>query len=150
MTDWLLPALLGYLPLILLLLLGITAGTVAARKHERSLAARETASADMLLTTLGHPSGSRGELVTGSVVIAFDFFRRIAVVMRKLIGGRFVMHGRMMDRARREAILRMVDSARTQGATGVHNIRIVSSNLGNSQSAMGGVEVLAYGTAVWD
>lgn len=149
MTEFFL-LLLPYVPFLLLLLLGITVGTRAARKHERSLAEREALMRDVLLTTLGSPGGSRGELVTGSVVIAFDFFRRIAVTLRKLIGGRFVMHGRMMDRARREAILRMTEAAQAQGATSVHNIRLVTSNLGNSQSAMGGVEVLAYGTAVWD
>ena len=55
-----------------------------------------------------------------------------------------------MDRARREAILRMAEQARNQGASAVHNIRLLNSNLGHSGSAMGGCEVLAYGTAVWD
>ena len=148
--DIALPLLLPYVPFLLLLLLGITAGSVAANRHERDLAAREAALTDLLLTNLSEPAGSRAALVTGSTVIAFDFFRRVAVMLRKLVGGRFHMHQRMMDRARREAIMRMAESARAQGAAAVHNIRLVSSNLGSSESAMGGCEVMAYGTAVWD
>ena len=148
--EELLYGLAGYLPFLMLLLLGLVAGSIAANRHERSLRERETALAGMLLTTLPNPVGSSAALVTGSTVIAFDFFRRIAIVLRKLVGGRFRMHERMMDRARREAVLRMAESARAQGAASVHNIRLISSNLGSSQSAMGGCEVLAYGTAVWD
>ena len=139
-----------YVPFFLLLLLGLVAGSIAANKHERSLSEREQALGEFLLTTIEHPTGSHGALVTGSTVIAFDFFRRIAIVLRKLIGGRFGMHERMMDRARREALLRMAESAKDQGAASVHNIRLINSNLGSSTSAMGGCEVLAYGTAVWE
>jgi uncharacterized protein YbjQ (UPF0145 family) len=59
------------------------------------------------------------------------------------------MHETLMMRARREAVLRMAETAKSNGAVAVHNIRLVSSNLGNSSSAMGGCEVVAYGTAVW-
>ena len=150
LSGALISAAIAYGPFLLLLLLGLTVGTAAVKRHERDLAAREAALQGFPLTTLGKPTGSRGALVTGSTVIAFDFFRRIAIALRKFIGGRFHMHERMMSRARREALLRMAESARAQGASGVHNIRLVSSNLGNSTSAMGGCEVMAYGTAVWD
>jgi uncharacterized protein YbjQ (UPF0145 family) len=46
-------------------------------------------------------------------------------------------------------VLRMAETAKSNGAVAVHNIRLVSSNLGNSSSAMGGCEVVAFGTAVW-
>lgn len=139
-----------YLPFFALLLLGLVAGSIAANKHERSLQEREQALGNFMLTTIEHPDGSDGRLVTGSTVIAFDFFRRLAIVLRKLVGGRFRIHERMMDRARREAILRMAEQAKDQGANAVHNIRLLNTNLGHSGSAMGGCEVLAYGTAVWD
>jgi uncharacterized protein YbjQ (UPF0145 family) len=142
--------LLPYLPFFLLLLLGLVTGTVAVKRHEKSLAEREKALGDFVLTTVERPEGVNAALVTGSTVIAFDFFRRIAIVLRKVIGGRFRMHERMMERARREALLRMAEKAKDQGASSVHNIRLINSNLGHSGSAMGGCEVLAYGTAVWD
>lgn len=141
---------LPYLPVLVLFGVGLLFGTLAARRHERDLARRENALDGFLLTNLGRPAGSRGELVSGSTVIAYDFFRRIAVVLKNLIGGRFRMHEAMMRRARREAVLRMAEDARARGASSVHNIRLVSSNLGANDSALGGCEVMAYGTAVWD
>ena len=130
--------------------MGFLFGTAAHNRHIRDLDAREAALGPMLLTNTGHVSGDRGELVIGSTVVAYDYFRRVAVVLRKLLGGRFRMHERFMERARREAVLRMAETARERGASAVHNIRLVSSNLGNSSSAMSGCEVLAYGTAVWN
>lgn len=136
-------------PFLALLLIGFAFGTMAQRRHIAQLEQRETELGSFLLTTLGHADGSHGELVTGSTVVAYDFFRRIAVVLRKIVGGRFRMHETLMMRARREAVLRMAETAKSSGAVAVHNIRLVSSNLGNSSSAMGGCEVVAYGTAVW-
>ena len=142
--------LLTFGPLIALFVIGLVFGTLTQRQHYRSLEQREAALKPFLLLNIGVPSARRGELVTGSTVVAYDFFRRVAIVLRKLIGGRFSMHERFIERARREAILRMAESAKARGATAVYNIRLVSANLGDSNSAMGGCEVLAYGTAIWE
>ncbi|GHA96121.1 hypothetical protein GCM10009069_18860 [Algimonas arctica] len=149
MNDILTSMLISIGPFVALLLIGLTFGTLAQRRHLAQLDQREAELGDFMLTTLEHAPGRHGALVTGSTVVAFDFFRRIAILLRKIIGGRFRMHETMMMRARREAMLRMAESAKAQGAVAVHNIRLVSSNLGNSGSAMGGCEVVAYGTAVW-
>lgn len=137
-------------PFVVLLLIGLSFGTMAQRRHIVDLDQREAALGPFLLTTLEHVQGAHGELVTGSTVVAYDFFRRITVVLRKIIGGRFRMHEALMMRARREAVLRMAESAQSRGAVAVHNIRLVSANLGDSGSAMGGCEVVAYGTAIWN
>lgn len=149
MNDITLSMLISIGPFVALLLIGFIFGTVAQRNHLADLEQREAELGDVILTTLPHADGERGELVTGSTVVAYDFFRRIAVTLRKLIGGRFQMHENMMMRARREAVLRMAEDAQGRGAVAVHNIRLISSNLGDSGTAMGGCEVLAYGTAVW-
>ncbi len=143
-TLWPLIATLG------LMALGLTTGTIIARREERDLDRREAGLGDFRLGTVPQAHGSRVQLVTGSTVVGFDYFRRIALFFRKLVGGHFRMHENMMMRARREAVLRMAETARADGAAGVCNIRLVSSNLASSDSAMGGCEVMAYGTAVWD
>lgn len=149
MDELRLSLLLTFGPVIALFLIGLTVGTILQRRHYRSLEQREAALGSFLLTNVGITSTQPGELVTGSTVVAYDFFRRVAILLRKMIGGRFSMHEAFMERARREAILRMAESAKNRGATSVHNIRLVSTNLGDSNSAMGGCEVLAYGTAIW-
>lgn len=149
MNDITLSILISIGPFVALLVIGFIFGTVAQRNHMADLDQREAELGDVMLTTLPHVDGRHGELVTGSTVVAYDFFRRIAVTLRKLIGGRFRMHEDMMMRARREALLRMAEDAQGRGAMAVHNIRLISSNLGDSGAAMGGCEVLAYGTAIW-
>ena len=56
-----------------------------------------------------------------------------------------------MERARREAIVRVKESARRMGANRVINLRLEASNVGSTQrrqrAAM--VEMYAYGTAVY-
>ena len=149
MNDVLISLLFSFGPFVALIILGLTVGSIVQNRHIKQLDAREAALGGFILSNMKCAGGSHGELVTGSTVVAYDFFRRIAVLLRKIIGGRFRMHEVMMMRARREAVLRMAEDAQARGAVSVHNIRLVTSNLGDSGSALGGCEVLAYGTAVW-
>lgn len=142
--------LLAFGPFLALLLIGYGFGTVAQQRHLQSLDRREAALGPLLLTNIEAGPAAKGELVIGSTVVAYDFFRRIAVILRNLIGGRFRMHEMMMMRARREAILRMAETAQSRGVVAVHNVRLVTSNLGANSTSMGGCEVLAYGTAIWE
>ena len=57
----------------------------------------------------------------------------------------------MLDRARREAMLRMIEDARRDGYDAVFNVRLETSRLANSRGdgkGTAGVEMLAFGTAV--
>jgi len=68
-----------------------------------------------------------------------------------LVGGRITMYETMLERARREALLRLLEEADAAGAQEVHNIRFQFSRVGSSsQQAQigGGAELLAYGTAI--
>ena len=46
-------------------------------------------------------------LVTGSVVISIDYFKQFMANLKMLMGGRLSSYESLVDRARREAILRM-------------------------------------------
>ena len=137
----------------ILLLVGVFFGTRTQKKHIADLQAREAAMAHMLITNLKTlpASGKPPVLVTGSVVIAFDYFRRFIAGFVMLVGGRVTMYETMLDRARREALLRLLEKADAAGAREVHNIRFEFSRVGSSSqqaSVGGGAELLAYGTAV--
>ena len=57
----------------------------------------------------------------------------------------------LLERARREALLRMTESAREQGYDAVFNVRLETSRLANARgdgNGTAGVEMLAFGTAV--
>lgn len=132
----------------LLLLIGVFFGTRAQKKHIANLAAREAALSHMIVTNL-KTLPVRGQppiLVTGSVVIAFDYFRRFVAGFVMLVGGPITMYETMLERARREALLRLMEEAHAAGSCEVHNIRYEFSRVGSTTK--GGAELLAYGTAV--
>lgn len=142
-------------PVIVLLILGLFTGTWVERRHFRRLARREAALRHILVTDLRTlPPGCAAEpfeLVTGEVVIASDYFKTFAATLKKLLGGELRTFETLMERARREALLRMLESAERIGANGVVNVRFATSNIGsmkrNRKAAM--VEMYAYGTAIY-
>lgn len=90
-------------------------------------------------------------LVTGNVVISVDCFKRFVAALRNLFGGRVTAYETLLDRGRREALLRMKDQAETLGTGLVLNIKFetasISKGAGNTIDC---IEVLAYGTALID
>jgi len=127
-------------------------GTMAQKKHLAQLKIREVLLEHMVVTNLKRPPISGGEqiLVSGSTVVAFDYFRRFIARIVMLVGGRITMFEDMLDRARREALVRMLEEAEALGAKEVHNVRFEFSRVGSNQAQQigGGAELLAYGTAV--
>ena len=90
-------------------------------------------------------------LVTGSIVVSLDYFKRVIAGLRSLVGGRIKTYEPLLDRARREALLRMIEDARRQGYDAIFNVRLETSRLANSRGdgkGTAGVEMLAFGTAV--
>ena len=87
-------------------------------------------------------------LVNGSVVISIDYFKRFLASLINIFGGNIGAYETLLDRARREAILRMKEDA--NDASEIINIRIETSSISkNSTKNVGTVEVLAYGTAIY-
>jgi uncharacterized protein YbjQ (UPF0145 family) len=130
-------------------------GTAIEKKHYRQLRAREHASRRFLTVTFPYtpPDQEAADtmLVTGSVVVSVDYFKRFLAGLRMLFGGRIASYEPLLDRARREAIMRMKDEARRKGFNAVINVRLETSRLasshGNNQGTAA-VEILAFGTGV--
>lgn len=146
--------LLQLAPIVVLLILGFTVGTLVERAHFKRLAVREAALSDMLVTDLRSlPAGWEGTacgLVTGDVVIASDYFKTFAASLRKLVGGELHTFESLMVRARREALVRLLESARRMDADCVMNVRFSTTNIGSMgrRRAAAMVEMYAYGTAI--
>ena len=139
---------------VLLVLIGLGVGTAVERSHLRDLARREAALRGIGATNLRTvPAGMRvvsSQLVSGSVVIGSDYFKTLAAGLRKIIGGELRSFERMMERARREALCRMLEDAQRLGATAVINVRYETANIGGmGPNSMPMAEVVAYGTAVF-
>jgi len=137
-----------------LLVLGYFFGRHAEHRHYRSIIARERQFRDrvLLIQTRFPPAETgrtRTRLVTGSVVISVDYFKRLLAGLRNLFGGRVKSYESLLDRARREAILRMQEQAAVLGANKIVNVKMETASISQGRrNAIGSVEVLAYGTAL--
>ena len=88
------------------------------------------------------------ELVYGSVVISIDYFKKILAGLRNIFGGTVKSYESLVDRARREALLRMKEMA--GDATVIVNVRIETSTIARkaNKEGVGCLEAIAYGTAL--
>jgi uncharacterized protein YbjQ (UPF0145 family) len=82
-------------------------------------------------------------LVTGSTVRAKHIGRDIAASLKNILGGELKGYTELLQEARKEALHRMMEQARSVGANAVINVRFATSSV-----AQGAAELFAYGTAV--
>ncbi len=144
---------MGFLYFLALLIIGYLFGKWAEKRHYRSIHEREDSLRDLLVLPVRVPEPQHlnhdSTLVTGSVVISVDYFKTVAASLRNLFGGRVGAYETLIDRARREATLRMQEDAQLKGAELIYNVKYETSRIGdNAGKGLGSVEVLAYGTAL--
>jgi uncharacterized protein YbjQ (UPF0145 family) len=142
------------IPLLLLVGTYFT-GSAVEKLHYREIRIRETRSRRFPTVNFHTPPKSwkivGSEMVLGNVVISIDYFKRFLAGLRMLFGGRVASYESLLDRARREAILRMKEDAFERGYNAVINVRLETSRLASSNrkgEGTAGVEILAFGTAV--
>jgi uncharacterized protein YbjQ (UPF0145 family) len=138
---------------IALAVTGFVAGRMNERRHYASIRRREQQLGDILVFATRFPppslSAPATRLVAGSVVIADDYFKSIVAGLHNLFGGRVRSYESLLDRARREAVLRMKAEARTLGAGMIVNVKFQTFAIpGRQAGSARAVEVLAYGTAL--
>jgi uncharacterized protein YbjQ (UPF0145 family) len=133
--------------------LGYFAGTWAEKRHYSSIREREQQFLGLpALTTkkIPYPAGRirSMRLVEGSAVISIDYFKRFLARLRNIFGGTITSYESLLDRARREALLRMKEQA--PEASIIVNVRIETSAIGkySRKRNVGCLEALAYGTAI--
>lgn len=135
---------------LLLLIVGYVVGQMLEKRHYASIRQRELALKSILaLTTRFPPAGVTAHefaLVSGAVVVSSDYFKTFVAGFRNLFGGRFRGYETLLDRARREALLRLKEQAKAQGSSLVIGVRYQTSTI--SGSATPSMEVMAYGTAL--
>lgn len=137
---------------VALLVIGYISGTIVEKRHYSSIREREEALKSLPTIALKRPLNDENisacRLVNGSVVISIDFFKKFLAGLINFFGGNISSYETLIDRARREAILRLKEDAK--GADEIINLRIETSSITkNTKGNVGSVEVLAYGTAIY-
>ncbi len=140
---------------ILILIFAYFVGSRIEKKHFENIRRRETDARNFPVVSFRTMpedwNVGSSNLVTGNIVISLDYFKRVIASLKGLIGGRIKTYEPLLDRARREAMLRMIESARAQGYDAVINVRLETSRLANARrdgKGIAGVEMFAYGTAI--
>ncbi len=138
-----------------LIVVGYVSGSLVERRHFRALRRREAELADVLVFALRFPppamDNCRSVLVCGSVVLGMDYFKKTLAGLKNLIGGSLGAYESVVERARREAVVRMKAEAKELDASCIFNVRFSTANIlsgDRSNKGSGSVEIIAYGTAL--
>jgi len=140
-----------YLLPVFLIVLGYIAGSMAEANHYASIKERENRFFTIPTITSKDYDRSRPivatQLCVGSVVVSIDYFKRFLSSFRMIFGGEMRAYASLIDRGRREALLRMKEQS--PGADIFINCRIETSSISQGQGkSLGTVEVLAYATSI--
>ena len=116
----------------MLLALGYFVGQSLEKSHYRSIIKRESQLRSIpVIASKKLPDEflpCQTELVAGNVVISVDYFKKFVAGLRSIIGGRLTSYESLIDRGRREAILRMKQEARKLNADYLFNIKMATSS----------------------
>ena len=119
------------------------------RRHFKSMSEREIPLQGIKVNNAKRISSCEPEGVTlliGSVVVAHDYFRTLIIFLRRLIGGNIKPYEKLVERGRREALIRLKEEAELRGIDKVINIRFTTSSV--TGRFLHAIEMVAYGTGV--
>ena len=140
---------------VFLLALGFGSGKTIEHLHLQDLTKRERRHRRLpALTTQRVPANWRVEeamLLTGSVVISLDYWKRFAASLKQIFGGNVRSFETLFARARREALMRLKEAAAARGCDVVIGVRLESAELANQMAngkGTAGVELIAVGTGL--
>ena len=140
---------------VVLLVLGYIFGRIAEQRHLKSIERREQLTVNLPVVNLKavprNLGNCRTRLVSGNVVVSIDYYKKVLSAIRSVFGGRLGSYESLLDRARREAILRMKGACIRAGGKAIVNVKIETASINRysqNRSSVGSVEVVAYGTAV--
>lgn len=130
----------------ILFCIGWAFGRHIERKHLNELEQQEQRLAYILLDTNRFTTtDATGQLVSSNVVLSHDYFKYIISMIQNFFGGRLTTYETVVDRARREAVVRLKLEAERMGATKITGLRLSTTEMGMDG---GMIEVFAYGTAI--
>ncbi len=90
------------------------------------------------------------KMFDGSVVVGADYFKSVISGLRAVFGGGMNNYETLLDRGRREALVRMLADADRWGADRLVNVRVETSVIGSQSGkrALPCVEIHVYATGL--
>ncbi|PCI37128.1 MAG: hypothetical protein COB53_07465 [Elusimicrobia bacterium] len=130
---------------------GFFAGRWAEANHYKSIRIREKTFSQIPVTTTKTFSSTgtvtEAKLCVGSVVVSIDHYKRLLAGLRNIFGGEVTAYSTLLDRGRRESVLRM--KAQCPDADMFVNLRLETSTMFKGEGkTTGSLEMMCYATAV--
>ena len=134
-----------------LILIGYTAGKWLEDRHYKSIREREMKFLQRPTITIktipGNQSVQQASMAIGAVVVSVDYFKRFLATIRMIFGGEVSSYASLIDRGKREAILRMKESC--PNADLYLNFRLQTAAISQGRrNKIGSIEFVAYSTAI--
>lgn len=145
---------MDFIIFIIIIILGLFFGKRAEKKHYASIIEREEkykhipVLSDKDTRSIEWVDG-QGVLCTGGTVVAIDAFKKMMAGFVNIFGWKMKAYESLVDRARREVILKVKQKAQESWYNAIVNLRIETSSISkNAKKTVGSVEALAYATAI--
>ena len=138
------------IPLIVFVLIWYIAWTIIEKKHFKNILGREEENKQIVIITKSDSKKidiNGSELLSWNVVISIDYFKKFIASFINFFWWRMFVYESLIDRARREAILRVKEKAMKKWYNCLVNLRIETSSISKWRKwSIWSVEVLAYAT----
>jgi len=120
--------------------LGFFVGGWTERSHFKRLDERESGNGDFMVTQIKTCHDASGDgppptMLIGEAVIASDYLKSFLGKLRNIFGGEVKSYQSLLERARREALQRIIEQARAAGYNAVCNVRFQNADIGGNTAA---------------
>ncbi|WP_424244904.1 uncharacterized protein YbjQ (UPF0145 family) [Elusimicrobium posterum] len=142
---------------VIALIVAYTTGTMIEKAHYKDIIEREKKLLNLPIVSFQREDVLNKErkvkevkLVSACVVVSADYFKLMASSLKSFFGGRLTVLESVIDRSRREAVLRLREQSPDSHI--ILNLRLqdIAMNVPNSKNQGGNLKsaVIAYGTAI--
>ncbi len=139
---------------LVIILCGLVIGSLLEKKHYTSIIEREKKYKNIIIVSDNDLKGAKnidwdGVLMSGWTAVSIDAFKKLMAGFVNFFGGRVKSYESLVDRARREAILRLKEKAKSGWYNCLANLRVETSSITkNAKQSVWSVEAFAYATAI--
>lgn len=138
--------------LVVLLLIWYFFWSMAEKNHYKRIIAKEKELSDITVfwkheTKL--PWFEWNKLVASNIVISIDYFKKFIAGFINIFGWRMAVYESLLDRARRDTLVKIKQQAKDSWFNSIANLRIETSSISKwTKWNIWSIEVLAYATAI--
>lgn len=146
---------MDFLIFIVIILLGLFFGKRTEKKHYTSILEREEKFKHIVILSdkdtrnMSNIQEDNSLMIAEATVVSIDAFKKLMASFVNIFWGKMKAYESLVDRARREAVLKVKQVAYENDYNALANLRIETSSITkNAKKTVGAVEALAYASGI--